>query len=202
MGRPSKLTTEQWLEVEHRHVVDKVPVLVLAKEYGVNESAIRRKIRPNLAEQARGITKLRDLAEEKVHAERNVAVVDAKIAELPEHRQIIVHDLAQRIKSVAVHLTCAAEASARTARKLTMLAEAQANRIDVDRPLTDKTRNLVTGISAITRTANEAGSIGMGLIAAHRVGLPGAADVPDGGVVDLTDEELDAELRANGIEPP
>lgn len=201
MGRPSKLTKEQWLQAEHEHVVDGVAIMTLAKKYGVHESALRRKIRPNQAERARGVDRLRDLAKEKVDAERAVAVVDAKVAELPEYRQIIVRDLAERMKSISVHLTCAAEVSAETSHKLTLLARAQANRIDPDKPLTDKTRDLVSGISAITRTANEAGTIGLGLIAAHRVGLPGASDAPEGGVVDLTQEELDAELRANGIDP-
>lgn len=167
----------------------------------ISDTAIRRKIKPSLAERSRGVTTLRDLAREKVEADNALTVVDEKIAALPETRQIIVRDLAQRMKNITVHLTCAAEDSAYTSRKLTALARAQANRINPDKPLNDKTRDLVSGISAITRTANEAGAIGMGLIAAHRVGLPGAADADEGGVVDMTDEELDAELRANGIDP-
>lgn len=194
------MTPEQWLEVEHRHVVDGVAVLTLAKEYGVNESAIRRKIRPNMADRARGVTTLRALAGEKLVALNAVSVVDSKIAELPETRQVVVNDLVERMKSVAVHLTCAAEVSAETSHKLTLLARAQAGRIDIDKPMNDKTRDLVSGISAITRTANEAGAIGMGLIAAHRVGLPGGSGGASDSVADLTDDELDAELRANGIE--
>lgn len=202
MGRPSKLTKEQWLQAEHEHVVDGVAIMTLAKKYGVHESALRRRLRPNQAEVARGVNTLRDLAKEKADAVQELALVEGKIAELPVTRQVIVNDLAERMKSITVHLTCAAEASAETSKKLALLARAQANRIDITKPINDKTRDTVSAISAITRTANEAGSIGMGLIAAHRVGLPGSApgDEP-GGVADLTPEELDAELRANGIDP-
>src|SRR5438094_611416 len=169
MGRPSKLTKEQWLVLEHRHVVDRVTIEQLVRDLAaegitISDTAIRRKIKPSMAERAAGVANLRDLAAAKVSADRAVAVVEEQIAELPETRQIIVRDLADRMKSITVHLSCAAEASADTARKLALLAQAQAGRIDISKPMNDKTRDTVSAISAITRTANEAGSIGMGLI--------------------------------------
>lgn len=192
--------------LEHRHVVDRVTIEQLVRDLAaegitISDTAIRRKIKPSMAERAAGVVNLRDLAAAKVSADRAVAVVEEQIAELPETRQIIVRDLAERMVSITTHLSCAAEASADTARKLALLARAQADRIDISKPMNDKTRDTVSAISAITRTANEAGSIGMGLIAAHRVGLPGANAKGSDDVADLTPEELDAELRANGIDP-
>lgn len=195
MGRPSKLTKEQWLHAEHRHVVDGVPLDALALEFGISKTALHRKLRPTPAERAKGIPTLRALALEK-------AQIDSKIAELPETRQIIVRDMAERMKSISVHLSCAAEVSAATAHKLTLLARAQADRIDPDKPLNDKAREIVSSIKAITTTANEAGSIGLTLIAAHRAGLPGGADTAPDSVADLTDDELAEEMRKHGIEPP
>jgi hypothetical protein len=202
MGRPSKLTKEQWLQAEHRHVVDGVTIDALSIEFGVSPTALRRKLRPTPAERAKGIPTLRHLAARKAAAADALAVVDNEIAELPETRQIIVNDLASRMKAISVHLSCAAETSAATAHKLTMLANAQANRIDPTKPINDKAREIVSSINAITKTANEAGAMGLNLIAAHRVGLPGAADTGPDSVADLTDEELAEEMRKHGIEPP
>jgi hypothetical protein len=176
-------------------VVDGVTIDALSEEFGVSPTALRRKLRPTPAERAKGIPTLRALALEK-------AVIDGKIAELPETRQIIVNDMAARMKAISVHLSCAAETSAATAHKLTMLANAQANRIDPTKPINDKAREIVSSINAITKTANEAGAMGLNLIAAHRVGLPGAADTGPDSVADLTDEELAEEMRKHGIEPP
>lgn len=52
MGRKSSLTAEQWIEIERRMRVHDASAFVLAKEFGVNESSIRRKIKPNNADKA------------------------------------------------------------------------------------------------------------------------------------------------------
>lgn len=201
MPRPSKLTKEQWLELEQRHVVDGVPITRLAEQYGLDESSIRRKIKPTLAERARGVTTLRALAEEKVDALESVRTVDAEIAKLPETRQIIVNDLVQRMQSISVHLSCAAEMNASTARKLALLAQAQVDKVKPGRAIDDQARKHIADANYLAKSATEAGALGMGLLSANRdqMRAPPPAD-PDS-VADLTPEELDAELRANGIDP-
>lgn len=179
-------------------MIDGVAVTTLAAQYGLDESSIRRKIKPSTGERANGIPTLRHLAEKKIEALSAIAVVDEQIGELPATRQIIVHDLVARMQSISVHLTCAAETSAATARKLALLAGAQVDRIDASKPMTAKTREIVTSVSAITKTANEAGAIGLGLLSANREMMKAPpADTHD--VADLTDDELAAELAKHGV---
>jgi hypothetical protein len=201
MGRPSKLTKEQWMLVEHRHVVDGVPLDTLAAEYSISATALRRKIKPSLAERARGVATLRGLAEEKVEALAAIQTVDSKIAELPETRQIIVNDLVARIQSISVHLSCAAETNASTARKLALLAGAQVDKVKLGRPIDDIARKHISDANFLAKSATEAGALGMGLLSANRDHMRAPPPEAPGGVNDLTDAELDAELLKHGIDP-
>ena len=49
MGRKSSLTADQWLDVERRHLVDGESINALAAAFGVDESSIRRRIKPSKA---------------------------------------------------------------------------------------------------------------------------------------------------------
>lgn len=68
---------------------------VRAREFGINESSIRRKIKPNKAAQQNSIKPLKILAQEKVRADQEVRRIAEQIAELPITRQQIVSDLAR-----------------------------------------------------------------------------------------------------------
>src|SRR4051794_29063471 len=118
MGRKSALTPEQWIEIERRHLIDGESINSLAKAFKVDESTIRKKINPNKPEHGKSAKPLRELAQEKVDADRRVKDISDQIAVLPVARQRIVTDLAKRLSNISDHLASAAEYGAATAHRL------------------------------------------------------------------------------------
>lgn len=166
MGRKSALTPEQWVEVERRHFVDGESVNALAKRFGVNESIIRRKIKPNKAEGKNTQESLRDLALRKLDADRAANEIAEEIAELPISRQNTFNDIYKKLGSITLHLTSAAEFGAATAHRLSGIANAQVDKISDSDPM--ESQEVLQGISALTKMANDASQIGMNLLAANK----------------------------------
>lgn len=168
MGRKSSLTPEQWLEIERRHVVDGESINALATEFGINESSIRRKIKPNKAEVPKGQNPLKVIALEKVAADAESKRIAEQIAQLPYAKQQIVADLATKLTNISVHLASAAEYGAATAHRLSGIANAQVAKIDDADPLKKDSLESLKGISALTRLANESSTIGINLLSANK----------------------------------
>lgn len=168
MGRKSSLTPEQWAEIERRHLVDGESINSLAAEYGVNESSIRRKIKPNKAELPNGEKPLQVLAQEKVEVDAASRRIAEQIAELPISRQKIVTDLAAKLTNISGHLASAAEYGAATAHRLAGIAHSKAAEIDDAQPLNDESIGTLKGIAALTRLANDASEIGVNLLRANK----------------------------------
>lgn len=168
MGRKSSLTPEQWAEIERRHLVDGESINSLAAEYGVNESSIRRKIKPNKAELPNGEKPLQVLAQEKVEVDAASRRIAEQIAELPISRQKIVTDLAAKLTNISGHLASAAEYGAATAHRLAGIAHSKAAEIDDAQPLNDESIGALKGIAALTRLANDASEIGVNLLRANK----------------------------------
>jgi predicted DNA-binding protein YlxM (UPF0122 family) len=168
MGRKSLLTLEQWAEIERRHLVAGESVNSLANAFGINESSIRRKIKPNLAELQNGEKPLQVLAQEKYEADKAVRLITDQIAELPITRQKIVNDLARKLSNISDHLASAAEYGAATAHRLSGIAHAKASEIDDGSPMDEQSVVTLKGIAALTRMANESSEIGMNLIRANK----------------------------------
>lgn len=166
MGRKSSLTPEQWVEIERRVVVDGESINSLSIEFGINESSIRRKIKPNKAERKNGQKPLQVLAHDKVQAEREVKRIAEQIAELPIARQQIVSDLAKKLTSISEHLAGAAEYGAMTAHRLAGIANSQVELVDDAEP--EKSFESLKRISALTRLANESSEIGVNLLRANK----------------------------------
>jgi hypothetical protein len=167
MGRKSALTPEQWIEIERRHLIDGESINSLAKAFKVDESTIRKKINPNKSERDKSPKPLRELAQEKVEADRTVKVISDQIAALPVARQRIVTDLAQRLMNISGHLASAAEYGAATAHRLSGIAHMKVTEIDDSAPLAE---NILTlkDISILTKMANESSEIGMNLLRANK----------------------------------
>lgn len=168
MGRKSSLTPEQWAEVERRHLVDGESINSLAEEFGINESSIRRKIKPNKAEQPKTAKPLRVLAQEKVDADKAVRRIAEQISELPIARQQIVSDLARKLSNISEHLASAAEFGAATAHRLSGIAHAKVSEIDDATPLDPQGIETLKGIAVLTRMANESSEIGLNLLRANK----------------------------------
>lgn len=173
MGRKSSLTPEQWASIERRHLIDGESINALAAEFGVNESSIRRKIKPNKAELPNGAKPLQALAQEKVAADRQVRRIAEQIAELPMSRQQIVSDLAQKLMNISGHLASAAEYGAATAHRLAGIAHNKAAEIDDAKPLDDESLAALKGIAVLTRMANESSEIGLNLLRANKEAVDG-----------------------------
>ena len=168
MGRKSVLTAEQWTEVERRHLVCGDSINALANEFGINESSIRRKIKPNKAGCQNSANALQSLASEKVRVEAESRFIAERIAQLPAAKQLIVVDLARKLSSISEHLAGAAEFGAMTAHKLSGIANFKAAEIDDANPLDGQSIESLKDISALTRMANEASTIGINLLRANK----------------------------------
>lgn len=137
MGRKSSLTAEQWIEVERRHLVDGVSINALAAEYGVNESSIRRRIKPGKAASPGRKNPLHALAEEKVRADAQSKRISEQIAHLPYANQALVSDLARKLANISDHLGSAAELSAASAHRLSRMANQQMELVDDVNPMSN-----------------------------------------------------------------
>lgn len=166
MGRKSALTPEQWIEIERRHLVDGESINSLAKEFGINEAAIRRKINPNKSEAKNGPKPLKILAQEKMAAERQLRNISEEISELPLARQQIVTDLARKLSSISGHLASAAEYGAMTAHRLSGIANAQLDKIDDVDPR--QSAETLRDIAVLTDLANESSKIAVNLLRANK----------------------------------
>jgi len=108
MGRPSKLTEKQWLEVERRHL-DGESIRSLAKEFGVSESTIRERISAHSK-------RIIDVANQIV--ETNQAVKSLSIS-----AQISAHTRAQRLISIQNSLDDAALAGSNVSKRISEAVE-------------------------------------------------------------------------------
>lgn len=194
MGRKSSLTPEQWVQVERRHLVDGESINSLAAEFGVNESSIRRRIKPNKAELPNGEKPLRVLAEQKAEADRQSRRIADQIAELPIARQQIVTDLASMLTDISSHLASAAKYGAATAHRLAGIAHVKAAEIDDAKPLNEESVNALKGIAVLTKMANDASEIGVNLLRANKEAVDdiNRRAAEESRVENYTDEQLDA----------
>lgn len=166
MGRKSSLTADQWLDVERRHLVNGESINALAAEYGVNESSIRRRIKPNKAESPTRKNPLHALAEEKVRVDAESKRISEQIADLPYANQLIVSDLARKLTNISEHIGSAAEISAASAHRLSMLANQQLELVDDVNPL--KSMVQLQAMALLQKMANSSSEIPMNLLRANK----------------------------------
>lgn len=193
MGRKSKLTPEQWIDVERRVLVDGESVSAIAREFGMDEAAIRRKINPNKSEKSERADKskpLMQLAKEKVSADKLVRDISEEISGLPVARQNIVSDLARKLSSISDHLAGAAEYGAMTAHRLSMIANMQVSQIDETASL-EENSDALKSVLAITRAGNEAAQTGLNLLNANK----DRNSLSDDEIAAMTVEQIEERLR-------
>lgn len=157
MGRKSSLTDEQWLEVERRHLVNGESINSLAGEFGVNESSIRRKIKPTNAESPNSVNSLQRLAQEKFEADRESKRIAEAIAELPYAKQNIVFDLERQMVNAIGIMAAASEEGAKNTLKLTRMVSRQIDRISEEDPMSSE--NEIKAASAFQRMANASSEV-------------------------------------------
>lgn len=151
MGRKSKLTDKQWAEIERR-MLEGEPVRALAREFGVSESSIRER-------KSAQVTEIKTVAQQIVATERAVMA-------LPIAAQITAHNLAAKLRSISDSIASAAESGAKTAHRLSALANSEVSKIDDAAPL--ESVESLKGVAVLTKLANDSAAIALNLLAANK----------------------------------
>ena len=160
----AKITKDQWLLIERRHLVDGESINSLAKEYGVNESSIRRKLYPKNAESKKVVNSLLELANEKFNIEKQSRKNAEKIAELPIQKQLIVTDIYQQLSNISRLTASVAESEANNAQKLSAVKSVQILNLDPEQP--DPT--IVAMVKVLGETVNDSLKPALNLLAANK----------------------------------
>lgn len=184
MGRPSKLTPQQWAEVERRLLTGET-TRTLGAEYGLAESAIRKRFGAHKSISAQS-AQVRTVAEKL--ADANIA-----LQALPPAQRPVAMDLAEKLRSISGSLASAAELGARTAHRLQALANSEVAKVDDAEPMSSLEK--LKGVSALTKLANDSASIALNLLAANKDTVKRLNDDGDGaagGALDATGMSTEA----------
>lgn len=166
MARKSKLTEKQWEELKTKHLHG-ATIRSLSREYGLSAGTISERI----SEQNK---KIKTVANQIVKAEQ-------AFESLPISERIKVRSLADTLKATSRALAGAAECGAETAHRLTKLASKQTEMLNEEVPDIEQLKV----VAALTKTANEAAVIPLGLVKANS-GM--VADANDGIEIPTIDE--------------
>lgn len=139
MGRPSKLTPEQWDTLERRVALGETAAS-LAREYGISQTQISLRV-----------TKVSKVLKET--AERMAGAQEA-VAALPPKQQAKVMALADHLRDMNRYMAEAGALGAQTAAHLQRLALGEA--LMVTRKGLAKHAETIKGVAILARTANEA----------------------------------------------
>jgi hypothetical protein len=151
MARPSKLTPAQWAEVERR-AAEGESRRALAKEFGVDESAIRARVSTQTPRIKAVATQL--------------AAAQTALAALPVSQQYTAMSLAEKLRNISSSLASAAELGAATAHRLHALANSEVAKVDDAEPMAslESLRN----VGVLTKLANDSSHIALNLLAANK----------------------------------
>jgi len=141
MGRPSKLTTEQWEELGNR-LLGGETAYSLSKEYGVSNASISERF----SERNRNI---RTIAESVIETNRVVA-------SLPKQEQAAVNRLITETEAIGANAVSAVLSASEAAKLLNAGALAQLRGIILTRPLTDDDREAMKDAAGMLKMGNEA----------------------------------------------
>lgn len=185
MGRKSKLTPEQWAELERRHIEGE-SLRSLSRAFAISVASIRE--RTSKAEQIKAV------AHQIVETERAVSA-------LPISAQITAHNLAAKLRAISDNLASAAHYGAATAHRLNALANTEVAKIDDADPL--KSGESLKGVMVLTRLANDSASIALNLLAANKEAVQkiNAEAPPEAPAIDaakLSSQTLQELLEARG----
>jgi hypothetical protein len=152
MARPSKLSPEQWAEIERRIVSGEV-LRDLAKEFDVSPAAISRKGFTQQSKQVQAVA-------------QQVAEAQTALAELPVAQQYTALSLASKLRNISDSLAAGAELGAKNFHRLSSLANTELQKVDDANPAgSESTLKVVAGL---TKMANDAAASPLNLLAANK----------------------------------
>lgn len=179
MARPSKLSLEQWAEIERRSAEGE-SARSLAKVFGVDEAAIRRRVSPHTP-------RIKEVADKLV-------VAREALAELPASQQYIALNLADKLRSISQSVAAAAELGAKTGHRLHALANSEVGKVDDADPLSADSIAALKGVGVLTRLANESLMPALNLLSANKGQLQNPPPDPD----DDEPQVIQYQIPANG----
>lgn len=190
MGRPSKLTPDEWAAVERRILAGE-PGRRVGADFGISETAIRQKLGAIKTVHAQSL-QVRSIA-------HKLAEAGAELAALPPGPRAAAIDMAERLRGISSNLTGAAEHGSATSHRLAEIASAQVAKINAEDPM--ESQDILQAISALTKMSNDAGSMGVNLIAATSRSRQEAAPglTPMRGLGAMTADQLRERVRRLGI---
>ena len=159
MGRPSKLTPDQWQTIERRLAAGE-RAAALAREFGVNRSAVSQQV----AQRARTI---RAMAHKVAEAQAGMAAAQTELAKLPLADQYAALSLAEQLRGISADVAAAAAAGAKTGRRLRCWPVRAAAQLQAGADADD-----LKAVHALARTGNEAMAPALALLATHRSEAP------------------------------
>lgn len=152
MGRPSKLSDKQWEEVGRRLLAGEKPA-DLCREFKVSPPTLSRRF-------AKRTETIKTVANQ-------ILATEAALGGLPLSEQVEAVTLAGKLRSISMHMADAANYSAATSHRLAGMAHLKTAEIP-DGPLTDKAKDTIKDVVALQRSANEAATIPLNLLAANK----------------------------------
>ena len=177
MGRKSKLTPDQWADVDRRLAADEAPS-ALAREYGVAPSAMTRR---RISQRPEIVAKVAE----------QLAAAQTALAALPMNQQYTAMSLAEGLRGIARDLTAAAAYGADTARRLKERANVEAARILAATDIDVSKMSLVAGL---TKLANESAASGHSLMASASSGTLKQVQLLEQGTPEKPEEGADDDM--------
>lgn len=153
MGRPSKLTPEQWESIKKRLLAGE-KASDLGREFNVSKTAISARF-------SKRIETVKTVANQLVSAE-------SALRALPVSEQLSALSLADDLRAISTHLAGAAKYGSATAHRLAGIAHAKVQEIDDAAPLNAESIESLRGVAVLTKLANESATIGTALLAANK----------------------------------
>lgn len=166
MGRPSKLTPEQWKELERR-MMGGESAAHLSRVFGISQARISEKV-----------TKVSEIISETAH---KLADAHNALALLPVAQQYSAISLSEKLRNASNSMASAAELGAATAHRLHGIANHQAQMIDDANPDPD----MLKMVAALAKTGNDSMAPAVALLGINKDGAASAfRDAPQKSRID------------------
>ncbi|AMK78902.1 hypothetical protein JT25_020845 [Methylomonas denitrificans] len=130
----------------------------LSREFGIAESAVRKKIGAQ-------VNKIKHVANQLVEAEEN-------FRSLPISAQISARTLANDLMAISANLASGAKLGSMTFNELSIIANRKAIKLDKDRP---NEEDLAT-IAKLTRVGNDSATVAINLLNANKAAIERVAE--------------------------
>lgn len=170
MGRKSKLSPDQWGELE-KALLEGESVRAQARKFGISEASIRERMR-NVAK----TPGVKEVASLLVEASSARSVAERALSELPVSAQISAQNLAARLISIGHNLAAAADDGSAIARRLAAIAKTEVQKVDDVDPLS--TFGHLKSVSTLMNLAKEAAHIPLNLLAANKDRMKSLEEAP------------------------